>query len=162
MGANKRAWEIRAICPVGDRKPFLSSSLWEGDLAGAETHFQENKCEGERPGPPALAPQAAPPGLAQWLRARQTDGPPPGAALGTSTPAAAGQTEESVFGEYFRNSNERELVQPLLAHGAEKGLLSSWVTENTGTPEGSALLRLAAPRVCSSASTAPPGGLTLQ
>lgn len=49
-----------------------------------------------------------------------------------------------VFGEYFRNSNERDLFL-LLAHGAEKGLLSSWVRENTGTPERSAFPRLGTP-----------------
>eukprot|EP00069_Balaena_mysticetus_P004928 bmy_04532T0 len=47
----KRAWEIHAVCPIGDQKQFLSSSLWEGDLAGAKKHFQEHKCEGETQGP---------------------------------------------------------------------------------------------------------------
>lgn len=55
------------------------------------------------------------------------------------------QKNFSIFGEYFRNSNERDLFL-LLAHGAEKGLLSSWVWQNTGTPERLTFLRLAAPR----------------
>lgn len=51
----KRAWEIHAVCPTGDQKQFLSNSLWEGDLAGAKKHVQENKCEGERQGPTLLS-----------------------------------------------------------------------------------------------------------
>lgn len=45
------------------------------------------------------------------------------------------QKNFSVFGEYLRNSNEKDVFL-LLACGAEKGPLSSWVRENTGTQEG--------------------------
>ena len=70
----KRAWEIHAVCPIGDQKQFLSNSLWEGDLAGAKKHVQENKCEGERQGPPfSPVPSAALPGLAQQPRAKRMD-----------------------------------------------------------------------------------------
>lgn len=55
------------------------------------------------------------------------------------------QKNFSAFGEYFRNSNERDLFL-LLAHGAEKWLLSYWVRENTGTPERRDFLRRVTPR----------------
>lgn len=77
------------------------------------------------------------------------------------------QKNFSVFGEYFRNSNGRDSFL-LLAHGAKKGLLSSWVTENTGTPDRPALPRLATPGVCRPGPRGrplrrpPPGGLTPQ
>lgn len=168
LGGKKRAWEIHAICPIGDQKQFLSNSLWEGDPAGAKKHFQENKCERERPGPsfspvPRLLFQASvnshvPGGqrAATWEPLWEHPFPLP---LGK-------QKNFPVFGEYFRHSNEKDLFL-LLAHGAEKGLLSSWVRENTGTPERSAFLRLASPQVCSSTSVscaqpaAPPTGRPL-
>lgn len=174
-----RAWEIHAICPVGDQKQFLSNSLWEGDLARAKKHFQENKCEGERQGPPSL-PMPGCSSRPHSTATCQADGQPPQETLWENPiPLPLGKQKNfSVFGEYFRNSSERDLFL-LSAPGAEKGLLSSWVRENMGTPERSAFLRAAAPQVCGSTSTSrtrpaapaqlgahsrqpPPGGLMPQ
>ena len=94
----KRAWEIHAVCTIGDQKQFLSSSLWEGDPAGAKKDFQEHKCEGETQGPHfSPVPGAALPGLTQQPRARRMGRrrvATPGTTLGKSNPAAAGPTEE--------------------------------------------------------------------
>lgn len=131
-GEKKRAWAIHVICPLGDQKQFLSNSLWEGDLAGAKKHFQENKCEGKRQGPPfSPIPGVALPGLAQQPRARRTGGQtgsrPREPLWENPIPLPLGKQKNlSVFGDYFRNSNERDLLL-LSAPGAEKELLSSWV-----------------------------------
>lgn len=102
LGGRERAWEIHAIRPIGDQKQFLSNSLWEGNLARAKKHVQENKCEGERPETPCspvpgLLLQASRSSHAPGRRGRQTADSHPGATLGTSIRAATGQTEEFFY-----------------------------------------------------------------
>lgn len=100
------------MCPIGHQKQFLSNSLWEGDLARAKKHFQKNKCKGERQGPPLAPVPDAPLGLSQqpsaW-RTGQMDRQPPQEPLWENLfpPPLGKQKNFSVFGEYFRNSNER-------------------------------------------------------
>lgn len=46
----KRAWEFHAICPTGDQKQCLSSSLWEGEPARAKDTFRKTDVKGrDRP-----------------------------------------------------------------------------------------------------------------
>lgn len=56
LGGEKRAWEIHAICPIGDQKQFLSNSLWEGNPARAKKHFQETNVKGRDRRRPSLLP----------------------------------------------------------------------------------------------------------
>lgn len=107
-------------------------------------------------------PWAALPGFTQQPQARQR-WPPPREPF----PRPLGKQNFSVFGEYFRNSDEKDLLL-LSAPGAERGLLSSSVGEIMGTPERSAFLRMTGPpRDCRPTSLSrprgarqpPPGGL---
>lgn len=109
------------MCPIGHQKQFLSNSLWEGDLARAKKHFQKNKCEGERPGPPLAPVPDAPLGLSQqpsaW-RTGQMDRQPPQEPLWENLflPPLGKQKNFSVFGEYFRTPM-KDTVSPVGSWG---------------------------------------------
>lgn len=95
LGEKKKGLGDACDCPIGDQKQFLSNSLWEGDLAGGKKHFQENKCELERPRSlfspaPRLLFQAS---LNSHVPGGQM-GSHLGATLGIPIPTATGQTEE--------------------------------------------------------------------
>lgn len=96
LGEKKKGLGDSCDGPIAAQEQFLSNSLWEGDLAGAKKHFQENKCERERPGSlfspaPRLLFQAS---LNSHVPGGQT-GSHLGATPGISIPTATGQTEES-------------------------------------------------------------------
>lgn len=108
------------------KSSFSPTSLWEGNLARAKKHFQENKCEGERPRPPPPLLSVGCSSRPRSTATRQADGAG-GQRAATrnhcgNIPLPLGkQNNFSAFGEYFRNSNERDLFL-LWAHGAEKWL----------------------------------------
>lgn len=84
-------------------------------------------------------PWAALPGFIQQPQARQRWPP-----SREPFPLPLSKQNFSVFGEYFRNSDEKDWLL-LSAPGAERGLLSSSVGETMGTPERSAFLRMTGP-----------------
>lgn len=130
--------------PIGDQKQFLSNSLWEGDVARAKKHFQENQCEG-RDGPPfspvpGLLFQASLNSQAPGRRGGRAHAQPQ-----EPFPLPLGRQKNfSVFGEYFRISVEKDVFL-LSAHGTERALLPSSVRETVGTPERSAFLWMTGP-----------------
>lgn len=154
LGGKKGLGRSTRFVPIGDQKQFLSNSLWEGVLARAKKQFQENQCEGGdrgHPSPPSLGCSSRPHPAATC----QADGAggQTGSHHGSHSRGHWANRRISVFGDYFRNSDEKDSFL-LSAHGAERGLLSSSVRETVGTPERSAFLRMtsppktAAPRPC--------------
>lgn len=136
----------RDLSPSETKSSFSPTPSGKAIWPEPRNTFRKTNVKGETGAALLSCPWAALPGLTPQRRGRRADRQPPREPLGETPfpPPLGKQKNFSVFGEYSRNSSEKDLFL-LSAHGAERGLLSSSVGETMGTPARSTFLRMATP-----------------